>query len=750
MFKILKKIKRSQISVFVIISVVIVVLGIVFFSLHSSSLKLFTDQTASYKVKDFVNSCLDLETQKAIDKIGLHGGWLYSPYYNIKGANYLFANRNTNKYLIKSAIGYEDLGKIKIPYWYYYDDGEKQFKFNIPEYDTDSEYSIKNQIKRYIDENLNKDCLKNFAAFKNEYKIDFDPKKINTTITLDKDKVYTDLKLDLRINKVNTNETEYISKFGVKNQNDLYVTYNLARDITLAEANSSFVEKRILDFMSPYESSKSRDLLPPTYDYRMTFDFRPWEINKVEKLFKEILSSNINYIQFLNTDYKVHNLNDKLKDNSFAKALNTAYTKNYLGPYSKALKEKDYGLFKSYKDYTVTPEYEPFFPTYFSISPSMGDVILLPKPKSFINLISIFFTEYMAVYDITNPVIFQIKNSKFSNDKFSFNLALESNIDYNGPLKEKKNFNFNISKLNQNQGKTLICNPIQRISDWVKINITDPIVNGKRKYLKQRYNTRYKVNMPKTGVDNAIVTFDCKGLATCFIGKTSINANSIYGGNVTELKFRLPINCNPGKLEIYKYGYQKLVFNNLNPTLKGDINLGNVEMASAGKFNLSIRLLEPDQSVYSNGKVIGQNESGYIIFQNKENSDFVQVIEINRTNQFNQTVSLIPGNYSIKAFVIYGLPINIPSEKVCYKTGLFGKKKCKTIPGFKLKSWIRGGLELENFEVTTNEMLYNSKLVLSLIDYGIPHSYDDLSSLSNSISNLNEVSSSMKPIWEYK
>jgi len=735
--------KNAQIGIFVIISIIIVVLGIVFFSYNSGSIKIFNDQKSSYKVKEFVESCLNLETNKAIDKIALHGGWEYSPYS--ENSNILFADSNTNKYLIKSAKGYRDLGGVNIPYWYYYDDSAKEFKFNIPDYDSSSKYSIKNQVKRYLNENLDKECLDHFNSFKDIYNIDYDPKKIDNKIIFDKDNLKVELNLDLKIDEINTNNTEYISDFSIKQENKLYTAYHLAKDITLSEANFSFIEKRILNFMSPYESASRRDLLPPRYEYRMTYDFRPWEIKNVEKVFREILSSNINYIQFLNTDYKEHKLNDKLKDSEFAKALNKVYTKDYLSENSKVLKDRNKDLFNSYKNYRVSTKYESFFPTFFSISPSMGDVILLPRPESIINLIPFFFTEYVATYEITNPILFEIRKSNSPNEKFLFNLAIESNIDYNAPLKEKKTFNFNLSKLDLSSSKSLICNPNQRISDWVTINLTDPMSGGKRKFIKQRNSVKYKSNMKETGVDSAIVTFDCKGLATCTIGQTSINAKTKKGADITQLKFRLPVDCNPGKLEITKFGYQKLVFNNLDPKIKGEINLGHHYMSAAKKINLSVKLLDSDKNQYSLGKSLKNNETGFLIFENKETSDFVKVVEISKENQFNLNISLIPGNYSVKGFVMYGLPTDIPSEQVCYKKGLFSGKDCQTIPGFKLKSWIIGGIDLNNYEVTAGQLLYNNKLVVPFVNFGVPHNFDELSKMSNAMAS---IKNGKKPYFE--
>ncbi len=125
----------------------------------------------------------------------------------------------------------------------------------------------------------------------------------------------------------------------------------------------------------------------------------------------------------------------------------------------------------------------------------------------------------------------------------------------------------------------------------------------------------------------------------------------------------------------------------------------------------------------------------------------MKILLLEVKNQLNKlNISLIPGNYSIKGFVMYGLPINIASEQICYKKGLFSGKKCQTIPGFNLKSWIIGGIEMDNFEVSVPHLLYKDKLVVPLVNYGIPHNFDDLSKMSNAMGDLKSLSVS-KPIY---
>lgn len=722
---------RAQISVFIIVAIVIVILGILLIFFTSDSIHIWGDETSSYKIKEYVQACLDIQTREGITEIGLHGGWLYTPLRNIN-----FVNKETNKYLIQSSKGM-DLFGLEVPYWYYYDDGADSFKLNIPDYDSENPYSLKNQLKRYVDETLERDCIRGFRNFENIYDIDYDVRDIDTQIVFDGDDIEVRLEWPLRINELNTNSSEFVDTFKVEKDNKLRVPYFLARDIIVAEAQTSFVEKRMLQFISAYQSSEGRDLLPPFYDFKLTYDFDPWRVPDVEDLTKRVISTNLRHIQFYGTETQVQEIPKELKDNEFAKSFYNNYNKDYVTETSIAKTEAK-SVYKDFKYYDVDTIFEYFYPMFFSLAPSMGDMVLLPRPEAVIELLPFFFTEYTAVYEITAPILFEIRDSRTPNDDFVFNLIFESNIDHNTPLRENKNFALNFESFDIDEGKSLICDPPQFISDYVSLNISDRINNGLRKDITKD---------PTVGVEDAIVTFDCKGLSSCYIGQTQINGKYRIK-NISHLRFKLPINCDPGTLEIYKYGYKKLKFENLNPQVGVPIDLGEVYMDSKKTFKLNVKKIDEEASRRSSGRAIKDGEEGFLIVTNLEDEDLVEVVEFNKENQYNLSLSILPGNYSFEAFLIYRKPFTIPREKFCYKKGLFSGKDCETIPAIDFDSWVNGGLEIARTEVSFAKMMASEEIFVNIIEYGIPSSYDELSAMSETMSNLAQISDGKEPYFE--
>ena len=131
---------KGQVSVFIIIAVILVIGTIFFLTYNSGSLHIFTADKNSYKIKQFVEGCLDEEITIAENEMGMRGGWLYHPPMR-------FTVMDDNKYLIKDSKGFDTFG-VEMPYWYYYDDSQENFMLVIPEYDSSSQYSMKNQLKR--------------------------------------------------------------------------------------------------------------------------------------------------------------------------------------------------------------------------------------------------------------------------------------------------------------------------------------------------------------------------------------------------------------------------------------------------------------------------------------------------------------------------------------------------------------------------------------------------------------------------
>ena len=277
---------KGQISIFIVIGIILVLGFIFLISTSFTDVPIFSDEKNTYNVKEFVESCLLLETKSAISKLGASGGWLYPK-------SMIYTDRDNNKELNKLATGFDFLEKNKMPYWFYYEDSDEVFKTYIPEYDSDSQYSMKSQVKRYIDENVEINCFKGFDNFKDIYRVNYNRDEIDSKVRFLDKEIIVELNLDLEVENVVDLDTDYISSFKTETENKLYLPYHMAIEIIKAEINSSFMDTRIIQMLRPYQSSEGRELLPPQSETKLNYDFDVWYMDDVEKTAKQIISSEI-------------------------------------------------------------------------------------------------------------------------------------------------------------------------------------------------------------------------------------------------------------------------------------------------------------------------------------------------------------------------------------------------------------------------------------------------------------------------
>ena len=494
-----KETKKSQVSIFIIIGIIIIISSIAFIYFTDVDIDIFTDEKSSTKVKEFVESCLELETNRALERIGNTGGWIY-PQGGLYAPLEFEEKQILDDPLVKKAKGV-DFFNIKIPYWYYYDDSSESFRYDlIPSYNNpDDPNSIQNQMERYIEENIERECFRDFNVFEDLYDIEYNINDMNIDVELpdrESKEISVSLELPIYIDEITSEGKEYVDFFSFETENVLYIPYLLARDVVVAEDKTAFLEHKIISLMKPYEATENREGLPPTYALELSYDFDSWRVVDVASKTKQIISLSLFLVKDINTNYEDVELPTGLEDNAFAKAvLNEIHTENYLSQYSILLENGEKKLFDRFKDYKLDFEYEMFHPMAFKISPSVGNVLVLPKPEAFAGILPIFFTEYVSAYDITTVVFVEIRSSE--SDGYTFRFPIEVNINNNNPLRDNYDLELNFSALTDISASTpsLICNPIQFISKPVRINITDPI----------NYGDRESASDPLTGVEGAIV-----------------------------------------------------------------------------------------------------------------------------------------------------------------------------------------------------------------------------------------------------
>ena len=669
--------KKSQIAIFLIVGAILLVGGVSSYFLFSDDIDVFIDIEDSGSVNFFVEKCLITTTENALLDIGSKGGWYYS-----ENRDYT-SSFNTDK-RNREAKGVSYLDVFNIDYWFYFDDEQNTFVKNIPEYDTDSDYSIKTQIRRYIFEKIENTCIRNFYALNDIYSIQ-KKSDIKIDIDLEPEVIHVYFEYPLEILEKATGEVSLVESFYIKVPNTIVVPYNLAKDIVETQSSGFFLDKTVLSILSSYTDSDSREYLPPFYDFTPSYDAKPWNLKKAKEKTKQLLNINLPILEFKSTYRK--NDNYLISDSPYAMGVRDMYKKNFL-----ASLENEY--YNDYQSYEVKSIYEVFFPSFVSFTDNPNDIILSPRAESVLGILPIFFTKYMSSWDMTFPVLFEIKD-KSSNRFYEFKFFIETNIRDNLPLKESivNSVTTNVPSFGNSLGG-LICEEDTFIGNYT-IELFDPTLNQ--------------------GVDEAYLFFDCKGITSCNVGTTKIDNDGI-----SKINFNLPRDCNPGKLTIKKLNHQTLEFNEINPREDSVLNWGRREMHSLKEFTLRIDLSGEDM----------ENAEGFLSFENLEDEELSRFVSFNETNINDLKIELVPAEYSIFGLIILNETVIIPEDEIC-DTSLVGQisgGNCETLEEMTLDQWFLGSY---NFEADFTDMnLEKNKIELEFNTFTKPNSYDSLGDLT--------------------
>ncbi len=421
--------KKAQITMFIIIGIVILIVAGIFLSIRSTQqpppekiMKQVIEIPVEFQpLNDFVESCISKTAKEGIIKIGFHGGYIDTNKYGIK-ANPVNPTES-NAFLFNP----NDL-ESSIPYWYYFKSnnkceegcgcGSEQPRLHKKQGDP----NIEKQLEGYIDDNIDI-CLNNFKEFKSQgFEITTGNPKTTVTIRNNDVMIYVKYKLEAKKSTARFEIDEFIKTIPV----ELKKIYELAEEIKKYQANSTiglYIEKWTIEQLASFGFGLNKNRLPPIADSSLDPGAKPvyWIKQKV----KDDITNNMLplYTPFLT----VFNTRNYIN-----------YNYNLVGSfYDKAILPIISPTNSSYKNLDVTFNYFNWWPIYFDITGrGVRGQIIGPEPfsSSFFNFLKI--KRYNFYYDISYPVLVDIYSpAAFNGEGLHFYIGLETNIRNNEPLK---------------------------------------------------------------------------------------------------------------------------------------------------------------------------------------------------------------------------------------------------------------------------------------------------------------------------
>ncbi len=340
--------KKGQVSIFVILAIVIVVAIVLYFIFKD---KLNNNESIPQNllpVYQYYESCIQLETENAIDVAGAQGGLIETDDY-VSGSEYAPFSTHLN------FLGFG------VKYWYYLE-GNGIIREEVPSKD-----KIEDQMETFISEGL-REC--DFSTF---YEQGFEIEKEDAiaTVTISENKVDVSVEGEFKVSKDEESaskksfEESIDSKFGK--------FYELAKEIYFDEKKKAFLEKYAVDTLY---------LNAPLDGVELQCGPKIWSTQNVFNDLRNAMEQNIGAIKLRGSYYT-------LKD-----------------------KSSEYFIVDKDTDEMVNFVYSAKWPTKIEVNgEGVDDEVMIAQPfgtQEGLGVMGFCYVPYHFVYDMSFPVLIQI------------------------------------------------------------------------------------------------------------------------------------------------------------------------------------------------------------------------------------------------------------------------------------------------------------------------------------------------------
>jgi len=643
--------KQSQISIFLILGIVLIIL-FASYIIYTNTRRDVSDQqgpiiemeTVSDPVYKYVVECLRLTSRDAILEMAEHGGFTDLQRNQI---DYDKDEPTNGEAVVMSIDQTTSSSMYAIPYYWHMSSpngcvNDCAFNLFYPELYKDSGMaSIESELDFFINENLER-CLNDFDSFtKRGYRISpvHEP-RVNTSVN-----DYTvSFTLDYPV-KIEQEDKEYmIKRYYVEQNVDLKPILELALEVTTLQAQYRFLENQVLNLIAGYADIDGP--IPPIADSTFIFGDpgKIWVKSQVQDSIEDML---VRYVAALRVN----------GTNNYVSIGDTAFAQRIFDNQMRIDLNHTYDL-------DIYFNYLPIWPIYFNMN-CEGEIC---KAESYsTSFIMLGSQRYRFYYTTSYPVLVKIYDAKaFDGDGLNFYFFLESNTNNNNIVWPGDSGNFEGSI----GGPSLLCNDNQRNSGNYSFQVIDGLTNEL--------------------VDGSSLYFIC-GHETC-------NLELLSSG---KFNGKLPI-CSGGYMSLQKPGYMSST-KFLATKLDEGENLGEIMLQPFRQVNVTVnklKFVKPTSGTQTRWVLSGEGplETGQeaTVILTKEQltgeTEHVQAAKLNSVNKTSQ-MELVPGKYDVNVILMDKSTIIIPEEE--RETGGLLSQDY-TIPEIRFNEsapWLLGGLE---------------------------------------------------------
>lgn len=624
---------KSQTTIFMIVGLLIMVGGVIFFystqkipKPYEPEIKIVQEQVPLEfsPVRDYASSCAYSVAEEGLRIMGAQGGYISFDDRALSKESFSVTSNPTESEAVTFA---KDSG-LKIPYWWHLKSansckGDCKFASKRPELRS-ADNSIEKQLERYIDLRF-KDCLNNFEPFAEQGFVISETGKVKSDVTISSDDVI--ILVDYPINIERQDAKTKVSQYPARLPVNLEKIYELSTKITNMEIKHRYLEKHAMNLLVAF-SGVDKSKLPPMSDMQFKFGgSTSWQKTDVKNKVTGLLASYMPLFQVDGTYNYERNIFDselrqRLYDSTIIPVANS-----------------------SFRDLSAQFTYLDFWPAYFDLN-CKGENC---QPSSANSIISFFgIQQYRFAYDLSFPVLVEVSDPfAFNGQGYSFNFFLEGNVRNNKAMPA----DFAPLERNTLSERSLLCDA--RTSGNVTVFVKDAAA--------------------KKPVEDANVLYTVID-ENCFIGLTNTE------GTIKE-KFPVAVG---GVVNVVKEGYIGKVVE-FDPQLKSESKL-KIEISPLQRKKVIVRkknvVKTPQGWQFVNSPAdLTPRESATVMLTrvNGEGElDFSSVAIYDGIDQ--AEMDLAPGTYYADISMVLDERIVVPEKEKCFKKGIFGDKECVTIP----------------------------------------------------------------------
>lgn len=476
---------------------------------------------------------------------------------------------------------------------------------------------MESELAGYIDESL-KDCLRGYEPFLNQYEITYLAEP-STKVSINDNNIAVRIAYPLEIKRLGSDKIYEWPEFKVEVSSKLGKLHELASELSNYENNNFYLEEytdemiAVSDYI-PFEGMEL-DCGPSIFFEK-----------DLEEYFRQQVMHNLNYLQYLNTDY--------------VESGYLYYDKLYKVPFTK----------KNYNGFTVRTMYNPEWYMDFKAIPSKNGIV---KPNTFkaSNFVNTCIKIFHSRYNVKYPVLFSVMDSDDPDEAFFFSTPVIMRRNLPDRYGQVAPWDIEIEESNN---RDAYCSFTEEIS-LIAINEDGfmearPGIKNNRKNELRVYAVDGLYGYPQGVIDDAKVSYQCVR-KRCDIGTTSNNETYdglLVLGSLPKLKTGFP-ECENGMIIIEKEGYQPAVH---HQTVSEDTagEQVTVDMWKLKEFDFTVRVVEEHNGIISD-RNLRDNESVMITIENRRQK-FDKTLMFPSDSEYFNNLTLMMGDFAYNVSMI--------------------------------------------------------------------------------------------------